>query len=220
MEENDMSQEIKIYRKYEGPNCRHKYSYYIVDAAQEIDEERGFLYYMSKSYTSAFTVFKLVQGKYPKGLYNDCFIGEDPTFVCVNFEEVVEWVAEEVEFKEAEKAAKKERKKVAERKIKILKELLDVITETGYIYGLATSKTSPIRYCRVKRTEFSKDYYIDFETSNVFIDKDEYENVIAADTHIREIKLEDYQRDNAYYKMRLEIQNLEWICDNGGKKWK
>ena len=206
-----MSQEIKIYRRYEGANCRHKYSYYIVDAAQEINEKYGGFLYMGRPYTSAFTVFKLVQGKYPRSLYNDCFIGEDPSFVCVNFEEVVEWVAEEVGFKEAAKAVREERKKAAEHKIKILKELLDVITETDYIYGLATSKTSPIRYCRIKRTEFSKDYYIDFETSNVFIDKEEYENVIAADTHIREIKLEDYQRDNAYYKMRLEIHNLEWV---------
>lgn len=206
-----MSQEIKIYRKYEGANCKHKYSYYIVDAAQEINEKYGGFLYMGKAYTSAFTMFKLIQGKYPKSPYNDCFIGEGPSFICVNFEEVVEWVAEEVGFKEAAKVAKKERKKAAEHKIAILKELLNAITETDYIYGLATSKTSPIRYCRIKRTEFSKDYYIDFGTSNVFIDKEEYENIIAADTHIREIKLEDYQRDNAYYKMRLEIQNLEKI---------
>lgn len=206
-----MSEEIKIYRRYEGANCRHKYSYYIVEAAEEINEKYGGFFYIGKPYTSAATIFKLIQGKYPRSFYNDCFIGENPSFVCVNFEEVAEWVAEEVRDKEAAKVAKKERKKAAEHEIAILKELLNAITETDYIYGLATSKTSPIRYCRIKRTEFSKDYYIDFETSNVFIDKEEYENIIAADTHIREIKLEDYQRDNAYYKMRLEIQDLEKI---------
>lgn len=206
-----MSEEIKIYRRYVGANCRHKYSYYIVDAAQEINEKYGGFLYMGKAYTSAFTVFKLVQGKYPKSPYNDWFVGEDPTFVCVNFEEVVEWVAEEVSDKKAAKVAKKERKKAVEHEIAILKELLDAITETDYLYGLVTSKTSPIRYCRIKRTEFSKDYYIDFETSNVFIDKEEYENIIAADTHIREVKLEDYQHKNAYYKMIIEIQDLEKI---------
>lgn len=206
-----MSEEIKIYRKYMGPNCRHKYSYYIVEAAEEINEKYGGFFYIGKPYITAATIFKLIQGKYPRSYYNDCFIGEDPTFVCVNFEEVAEWVAEEVSDKEAAKVAKKERKKAAEHEIAILKELLDAITETDYLYGLVTSKTSPIRYCRIKRTEFSKDYYIDFETSNVFISKEEYENIIAADTHVREVKLEDDQHKNAYYGMINEIQYLEKI---------